>query len=405
MDSPATEGRHGEPRGTVQLRILILAAYYLPGEKAGGPVWSMAGLVEALGDEFDFRIATLDHDLGESVPYENVDPDVWTRREHVAVRYLSPRGVTVLSLRRLLQSPDYDLLFVNGLFSRRFSMVPVALRRFGLIRDVPLLIAPRGELNGGALAIRSLRKKIFLRLTNAFRLYRDIYWLASTDLEVDEVRASVPYARRIGVARNIGPAAMDEDSLPAHSVEKQSGKLSAVFLSRISRKKNLAGALSALGAVVGDVQFFIYGPMEDAAYFAECERLIARLPANVRVHYLGNVPHRDVAATFAKHDLFVFPTFGENFGHVIYEALRAGCPVLLSDTTPWRGLEAASAGWDLPLDDIGAFSSALQRSVDAGPEEWIRMRAGARSFARLLGGRDAAIEQHRRVLREACAKA
>jgi glycosyltransferase involved in cell wall biosynthesis len=167
--------------------------------------------------------------------------------------------------------------------------------------------------------------------------------------------------------------------------------------------KNLAGALKALGAVTGEVEFSIYGPKEDASYFAECERLIARLPSNVQVHYRGVVPHEDVHATFARHDLFLFPTHGENFGHVIFEALSAGCPVLVSDRTPWRGLKAASAGWDLPLDDLDAFSSVLRRCVDAGPEEWNRMRAGARSFARLGGARDAAIEQHRRVLREATA--
>ena len=366
---------------------------------------SIAGLVEALHDEFDFRIVTLDRDLGESVPYENVSPDLWTRHEGVAVRYLSPRGAAPLELMRLLRASDCDLLYLNGVFSRRFSMLPVFLLRLGLIPTVPLLVATRGELSAGALALRPRRKRMFLRLANAFGFYRDVHWLASTALEADEIRAAFPRAGRIGVAMDFAPAAPDRASSPADAVEKRPGRLSAVFISRISRKKNLVGALAALAAVKGEVQFSIYGPAEDPSYFEECERLIARLPANIQVRYMGTVLHEDVKATFARHDLFLFPTHGENFGHVIYEALSAGCPVLLSDRTPWLNLEAASAGWDLPLDDLGAFSTVLQRCVDAGPEEWDRLRAGARSFARLSGGRDAAIEQNRRVLREASARA
>jgi glycosyltransferase involved in cell wall biosynthesis len=384
-------------------RILVLLAHYLPGERAGGPVQSVAGLVEALRGDFDFRILTLDRDMGEGVPYGNVSPDVWTRHGATAVRYLSPRGAAAKELRRLLRASDYDLLYLNSIFARRFSMLPVFLRRLGLIPRVPLLVAPRGQLSEGALALHSVRKRSYLRLAKTFGLYRDVYWLASTALEADEIRAAFPHARRIGVAMDFGPAPPDACPSPADAVEKKPGRLFAVFISRISRMKNLAGALQALGAVAGEVRFSIYGPKEDASYFAECQRLISRLPANVQVRYMGIVPHEDVGATFARHDLFLFPTLGENFGHVIYEALIAGCPVLLSDRTLWRGLEAASAGWDLPLDDLRAFSSVLQRCVDAGPEEWNRMRAGARSFARLSGARDAAIEQHRQVLRAASA--
>ena len=389
---------------TIRPQILVLLAHYLPGEKSGGPVWSIAGLVEALREEFDFRILTRDRDLAEDVPYENVSADVWSHRDGVTVRYLSPRGAAPWEMRRLLQTSDCDLIYLNSLFAPRFSILPVFLRRLGLIPNVPLLVAPRGELSAGALALRSSRKRMFLWLANALDFYRDVHWLASTALEADEIRAAIRHARQIGVAMDFGPAARSGISPPAHAAEKKPGQLSAVFISRICRKKNLTGALETLGTLTGDVKFSIYGPLEDAVYFAECERLISQLPANVEVRYMGIVPHEDIEPTFARHDLFLFPTYGENYGHVIYEALNAGCPALLSDRTPWLGLEAASAGWDLPLDDLGAFSSVLQHCVDAGPEEWNRMRAGARSFARTVGGRDVAIEQHRQVLREASAR-
>ena len=50
-----------------------------------------------------------------------------------------------------------------------------------------------------------------------------------------------------------------------------------------------------------------------------------------------------------KHHVFLFPTLGENFGQVILEAMTAGCAILISDATPWRGLQEKGYGWELPL--------------------------------------------------------
>jgi hypothetical protein len=60
---------------------------------------------------------------------------------------------------------------------------------------------------------------------------------------------------------------------------------------------------------------------------------------------------------------------GENYGHVIGKALVAGCPVLISDQTPWRNLEAEGVGWDIPLGETERFRSVLQQCVD-GDSDW-----------------------------------
>jgi glycosyltransferase involved in cell wall biosynthesis len=96
---------------------------------------------------------------------------------------------------------------------------------------------------------------------------------------------------------------------------------------------------------------------------------MATLPANTRVRYKGKIEHEGVAQVFAENDLFLFPTLGENYGHVICESLMSGCPVLISDQTPWRNLEAEGIGWDIPLDDAERFRSVLQQCVD-GDDEW-----------------------------------
>src|SRR6185295_19698195 len=89
-----------------------------------------------------------------------------------------------------------------------------------------------------------------------------------------------------------------------------------------------------------------------------------------------------VAEVFRAHELFLFPTRGENFGHVVLEAMVSGCPVLVSDRTPWRGLARYGAGWDLPLDDVGGMRAVVQRCVDMDEEEFRPWSAHAAHFGR-----------------------
>src|SRR4029077_18366186 len=120
-----------------------------------------------------------------------------------------------------------------------------------------------------------------------------------------------------------------------------------VFLSRITRKKNLHIALELLQQVDGSVTFDIYGPVIDPAYWRECVAVIERMPPNVAVTYRGAIAHDDVASALSGYHFFLLPTASENFGHAIVEALAAGCPLVTSDQTPWTALRQRGIGWDL----------------------------------------------------------
>ena len=83
-----------------------------------------------------------------------------------------------------------------------------------------------------------------------------------------------------------------------------------------------------------------------------------------------------------KAHLFALPTEGENFGHAIFEALTVGCPVLISDQTPWAGLRSKKAGIELPLADQTGFTDLIQEFVDMPDTAWQEYRQGAWSLAR-----------------------
>ena len=203
-----------------------------------------------------------------------------------------------------------------------------------------IVLAPRGQLDPPALNLKRLKKQIFLHVCRPLRIFRDVHWQASSDVEAEEIRRNFGPDVAVTVARNLRVPS----EVPRPAVEKVPGQLRAVFLSRVSPKKNLHFALTLLEHLRGTVFFTIAGPVDDPAYWERCQRIIHHLPPNVTIDCRGAVPNEEVAALLAGHDLLLLPTLSENFGHVIVEALQVGTPVLISDQTPWRDLEQRHAG-------------------------------------------------------------
>jgi glycosyltransferase involved in cell wall biosynthesis len=123
------------------------------------------------------------------------------------------------------------------------------------------------------------------------------------------------------------------------------------------------------------------------------------LPPNVRARYAGALEYEEIAPTFARYDLFVFPTLGENFGHVLIESLAAGCPVAVSDRTPFRDLQERGAGWVVPLEEPERYRRALETCAAMSPDEHARMSDAARTYARRVIEDPTPIEQNRQLFR------
>lgn len=380
--------------------ILTFINAYLPGYKAGGPIQSLANLVEDLGSDFRFKIVTSDRDCGDSQPYSGVRTGIWESCGNAEVLYLAPGDCSLRKLYKILRSTEYDILYLNSFFNPIFTLIPLLLWQFGLVARMPLVIAPRGELSAGALQIKPLRKRIYQLLAKSLGLYRRVIWQASNLHEEGEIRQNL-VSRSFGEPKILVAPDLTgglDSGLPAgHPQSKKPGRLSLLFASRISPKKNLLGALECLFGLVGEVDFHICGPVDDEIYWRTCQELIAVLPPNVTLHYLGPLPHDRLLEEMGRHDLFFLPTLGENFGHAIVEALSAGCPVLLSDETPWRDLEAQKAGWDLPLVRASAFHDVLQRCVDMNDEEHRQWRAGASALAATIMQNSSAVLTNREL--------
>jgi glycosyltransferase involved in cell wall biosynthesis len=379
-----------------RVRVAATADYYLPGFKGGGALRSVAHMAEQLADALEMHVVTRDRDLGDQGPYPGV-PAGWTRVAGAPVRYLSPAEQRPGAMARALREARPEVLYLNSAFSPAFTLLPLLLRRAGRIPRVPVVLAPRGELSEGALSLKRPKKVAFLRMARATGLYRGVLWQASSELEAAEIRRWFGAGARVLVA----PDLRERPAAPPPPAPKRPGELRAAFLSRITGKKNLAGALEMLAGVRGRVRFTVYGPVEDAAYWERCRALIAGLPENVRVEHAGPLPPGQVNAALAAHHLFLFPTLGENFGHVVLEALLAGLPVLTSDRTPWGGLEAAGAGWALPLEQPERFAAVLQAYTELDGDGHAGRSAAARAFGEAAARDESVLEANRALFREA----
>jgi glycosyltransferase involved in cell wall biosynthesis len=381
------------------MRVLVMADRYLPGYKSGGPIRSLSNLVARLGDEIDFRVCTRDRDGGDTAPYPGIVAGEWQPVEKARVRYLAPAEQRMSVLRAVIAEAGHDVLYLNSAFSPLVTLRTLALRRLGRIPPRPVVLAPRGELSAGALSLKSAKKRAWLAAARTAGLYRGVLWHATADEEAEEIRhwfgAGVP----VRVVPNLGPPG---EMPTAERAAKAPGRLRVVFLSRIARKKNLDVALRALARVRGgEIDFHVYGPAEDAAYWAECQALAAALPPHVRMEYRGAVEHARVAELMRGYDLFFLPTRGENFGHAIADALRAGTPVLIADTTPWRGLREAGAGWDLPADDVDGFARALEACAALDAEAHAALCRGAAALAARRLDDASAVDGYRALFRAA----
>jgi glycosyltransferase involved in cell wall biosynthesis len=289
------------------------------------------------------------------------------------VFYLDTRSLGQwLRLRHELAASRFDLLYVNSLWNPVFTVIPIVAMRLGMIHARKVLIAPRGELSIGALSLKKARKLAFLVLWRRFLDGMDAMWHASSNDEAAQIRAVVPSAR---VEVSLDPVLLPIEPLQAK--EANSGCARLVFIGRISRKKNVDLILTALRDLSKPVEFDIYGPLEDPAYWSKCESLIRQVPKFVQVKYRGELTPSEVPPTFSKYEAFIFPTLGENFGHVIAESLSASCPVVCSDRTPWTRILEAGGGTIVRDLTARGLSKELERCATMTPDERLHARQAA----------------------------
>lgn len=236
------------------------------------------------------------------------------------------------------------------------------------------IVSPRGMLGSWAMSHGKYKKKIAWLLYQLRDLQSADGFHATSEQEADEIRA-LGFKQPIAVVAN-------GLTLPTSLPKKQAGstRQTALFLSRIHPKKGLLTLIEAWkNANLGtNWQLLIAGP-DEGGHAADVEVVIKRLGLEGQVKLVGPVDDNAKWQCYVDADLFILPSFNENFGSVIAEAMAAGLPVITTTGTPWECLRSDSMGWWVE-PSVDSISAVLREASRVGSISRIAMGLRGQSY-------------------------
>lgn len=282
---------------------------------------------------------------------------------------------------------DYDVVHVNGVW----SFLPTLGCLIARLRHKPLVVAPHGMLEPWSLAKKRLKKKLGLWLYQG-RVLRMASVLQAT------AASEATNIRDLGLGNPVAVIA-NGVQIPAikGSLARLKGKARRLlFLSRIHPKKGvleLVRAVAALRTIIGDGHWIVTvaGP-DEGGHLAEVQAEAQRLGVLSFFEFPGSVEDEEKWSLYRSADLFVLPTYSENFGLVIAEALGCGVPVVTTQGAPWSELESHHCGWWHPIGQKN-LEAALKEALLCPPRTLKAMGGRGRKLVQKRYGWDLVVAQ------------
>jgi glycosyltransferase involved in cell wall biosynthesis len=361
-------------------RILLFYDHFYPAYQAGGPVQSLVNFVRALYQEYDCYVVCKANEMNTTELLPGIEPDTWNNWEHKArVYYQSPGNRSVKQLKQLIQEVRPDIIFINGLYSLWYNILPLraALSYCSTNKQCRVVLSARGMLLQNALEQKAIKKKLFLFLFRLLDWPHKVTWHATDEAEARSIQHQFGTQVKVQVAENF-PNLLSPVSCPP----KQPGELIMGTIALISPMKNHRKVLEALQQVPHRITWYIFGPVKDASYWADCQSLIQQLPEHILVQYKGPLEPSAVQQAMDTFQVFIMPSESENFGHALFEALSAGKPVITTDTTPFLQLQQYKAGYTISQTTISAaLPAAINKFAAMDAVEFEEQVQGAAAHA------------------------
>jgi glycosyltransferase involved in cell wall biosynthesis len=333
-------------------------------DEASGPSYSAVRLCESLLDTgIDVRMAALDP--GRQAPHP---------------RFLTTFPVGI-GPRRLGNSPTMSRWLTEQVatggaqivHNHSLWMMPnVYAGQAARSGRSHLVVSPRGTLSARALEVNALQKRVFWRFVQEPALREASCFHATAEAEYRDIR-------RNGFQQPVCVIPNGIDIPPPANTAKPARR-QLLFLGRVDPIKGIDVLLQAwqrLEHRFQDWELVIAGP-DSRGHLAEMQALRDQLGV-FRVEFKGPLYGRDKLQAYRRASVFVLPTYSENFGMTVAEALAAGTPVVVTRGAPWAALPAAGAGWwiDIGVDPLVA---CLERALAASPARLEEMGTAGREW-------------------------
>ena len=276
-------------------KLMICSDYYRPGYKGGGPIKSVENLVESLGENFSITILTSNRDLGSKRQFEESEMQITKDLTKSKIYYLKNNFLFIKEIIR----QDWDVIYFNSFFSFRTVLALFCMRLciIKLSQKAKIIIAPRGELSLETLKLKTVKKRMYIMV---FRILMPKFVFHSTS---NEEKVFIDHCLK--VESIMIPNLLGKNILQKVKYVQQARKLTFVFLSRISIKKNLSLIIRAINKIEHQIELDIYGPIEDIKYYEDCLELIENSTHKNCVRYCGSVPPPKVSSLLKQYKFFV----------------------------------------------------------------------------------------------------
>lgn len=308
-------------------------------KSGGGPSRSVTHLLEVMGNQYPTVNLHLFTAKTENPILESFNP--------------SNRALTLMNTNRIGMLEKYEdnsMKFSPDLFhGQAIWDLPVhQMAKLARRKNKPYVITPRGMLEPWSLSQKKWKKKIALWLYQNEDLRKASCLHATAVMEAQSFR-KLGFTNPIAIIPNGVP--IEEYKIKDFKTRTLNKKI--LFLSRIHEKKGLEFLILAWSQLPQELKkgwvIDIVGN-GDSDYIESLRRKILNLGLSNEICIKPPIYGTDKLDAYQEADLFVLPTFSENFGIVIAEALAAGTPVITTKGAPWEDLEIYNCGWYI---DIG----------------------------------------------------
>ncbi len=310
------------------VKILHVVPTYIPAWRYGGPIVSVHGMCKALvarGHQVDVLTTSLDgpddSDVPVGVPVSLDGVRIWYFRSRLLRRFAWSLPLARTVWRRC---SEYDILHIHALFLWPTLVAARAAMRHG----VPYVLSPRGMLVKGLIRRKSrLLKTAWITLFDQKHLERAAaLHLTSTAEMAEATRFGFRLPETFVIPNGIDRDETEGPLVDAHVPDAAGGPV--LFLGRVNWEKGLDRLVRAL-AHAPAVQLTIAGNDEDN-YRAHLDALAREVGVADRITFTGRVAGERKSTLLREAALLVLPSYQENFGNVVIEALAAGCPVVVT---------------------------------------------------------------------------
>ena len=345
---------------------------------SGGPSRSIVQLTDSLGNNDDLLISIFSQKLINQKVINSANDNVISIV--INTNSMLSHMFSIKSFFRIYKTFKKNrpsIVHSHGIWSLHNHWAVLLARR----NNIPIIIHTRGMMMPNAFKFKNIKKNIAMSLFQK----KDI---ESADVLIATSKAEQDSLRNYGFFNPIAVIPNGIDIENSMKISQRGDQLQdereriILFLSRIHPIKGLINLIKAWSTIQTDGwKLRIAGP-DNYGHLDEIVKLADDLGISDSIEYIGEVEEKDKRHVYQHADLFILPSYSENFGIVVLEALSYGIPVITTYGTPWSDLNKFNCGWWVECTEK-SLAKTIKKAIRLDDSERNIMSLNANEYVKI----------------------